>query len=58
MAVMSLGMASGNLLGGQVISVADVRSVYGVAVLPALMAFSLYLVSHLRGQKVGEAAEI
>ena len=51
-------MASGNLLGGQVISVADVRSVYGVAVLPALMAFSLYLVSHLRGQKPGEASEI
>ena len=58
LAVMSLGMASGNLLGGQVISVADVRSVYGVAVLPALMAFSLYLVSHLRGQKPGEASEI
>ena len=45
---MSLGMASGNLLGGQVISVADVRSVYGVAVLPALMAFSLPRVSPAR----------
>lgn len=49
LAVMSLGMASGNLLGGYVISGFDVRSVYGVAVAPAMLAFVLYLVNHLRG---------
>ena len=47
LAVMSLGMASGNLLGGRVIATLDVRSVYGVAVVPALLAFVLYLINHL-----------
>jgi predicted MFS family arabinose efflux permease len=39
-------MASGNFIGGRVITALDVRSVYAVAVIPALLAFSLYVVNH------------
>lgn len=46
LAVMSLGMASGNFIGGRIITALDVRSVYAVAVIPALLAFSLYVVNH------------
>ena len=38
---------------GQVISATDVRSVYGVAVIPALLAFSLYFVSTCAARKSG-----
>ena len=53
---MSLGMASGNLLGGQVIS-APMFEASTVLRLPAAGFFAL-LRFHLRGQKVGEAPEI
>ena len=51
LAVMSLGMASGNFLGGRVIAALDVRSVYGVAVIPAVIALVLYFVNHLYSGK-------
>lgn len=46
LAVMSIGMASGNFIGGRVIDAFDVRTVYLVAVIPASISLILYSFNH------------